>query len=47
MWQMSIPDDEVDEEYDMFMVAVAAYAKLSTEKVSYAPRRDLVITGLQ
>ena len=47
MWQMDIPSDEADEEYDMFMLAVAAYAKLSTEKLPYAPRRNPEITGLQ
>jgi hypothetical protein len=44
---MNILDDEAEEEYDMFMVAVAAYAKLSTERLPYASRRTPMITSLQ
>ena len=47
MWQMDIPGDEDDDEYDMFMVAVATYASLCTEKLPYAPRRNPQITGIQ
>ena len=47
MWQMDIPGDEDDDDYDMFMVAVAAYASLCTEKLPYAPRRNSEITGIQ
>jgi hypothetical protein len=47
IWQMGISNDEAEEEYELFMVAVAAYAKLSTERLPYAPRRIPVLTGLQ
>ena len=43
---MDIPGDD-DDDYDMLMVAVAAYASLSTEKLPYAPRRILMVTGIQ
>jgi hypothetical protein len=35
---MVIPNDKDEEEYDMFMVVVATYAKISSERFSYAPK---------